>query len=108
MNVRDELELLERLANEQGLMLSDELINFAERVGDTMTNSHPVQMQDNPGETIKRPTITVAKLNTLYTAGMHLAHAMRQVGDAEAANDLEIWVLGMKHDLEQLMENHND
>ena len=29
MKVRDELELLERLANEQGLMLSDELINFA-------------------------------------------------------------------------------
>ena len=29
MNVRDELELLERLANEQGLLLSDELINFA-------------------------------------------------------------------------------
>jgi hypothetical protein len=32
MNIRDELELLERLANEQGLMLSDELINFAERL----------------------------------------------------------------------------
>ena len=32
MNIRDELELLEQLAKEQGLMLSDELINFAERL----------------------------------------------------------------------------
>ena len=32
MNVRDELDLLERLADEQGLMLSDALINFAERL----------------------------------------------------------------------------
>jgi hypothetical protein len=64
---------------------------------DTMTDSQDVV-------TTQRPAITVAKLNTLYTAGMHLAHAMRQVGDAEAANDLEVWVLGMKHDLEQLME----
>mgnify|MGYP003342838431 CR=1 FL=1 len=69
-----------------------------------MTNSHPVETQGNPGEAIQRPAITVAKLNTLYAAGMHLAHAMRQVGDAEAANDLEIWVLGMKHDLELMME----
>ena len=64
---------------------------------DTMTNSQDVA-------TIQHRDITVAKLNMLYTSGMHLAQAMRQVYEVEAANDLEIWILGMKHDLELMME----
>ena len=39
MNVRDELELLERLADEQGLVLSDALINFAVRLIESIGES---------------------------------------------------------------------
>ena len=67
---------------------------------DTMTNSQDVVEHQTP-----QRNITVAKLNALYTSGMHLAQAMRQVYEVEAANDLEIWVLGMKHDLEQLLDD---
>ena len=67
---------------------------------DTVTDSQDVVEHQAP-----QRNITVAKLNALYTSGMHLAQAMRQVYEVEAANDLEIWVLGMKHDLEQLLDD---
>ena len=66
---------------------------------DTVTDSQDVVEHQAP-----QRNITVAKLNALYTSGMHLAQAMRQVYEVEAANDLEIWILGMKHDLELMME----
>lgn len=76
---------------------------------DTMTDDHYVVEQTAVEQTAVEPQtpnvpITQAKLKTLYAAGMQLAHAMRQVGEAECANDLEIWVLGMKHELEAFME----
>lgn len=64
---------------------------------DTMTEDQDVARTPNV-------PITKAKLDALYTAGMHLAHAMRRVGEAECANDLEIWILGMKHELEAFLE----
>ena len=79
-------------------LVDNELLN--EQLNDMMTTSQPVETT----QPTQRPAITVAKLNALYTAGMHLAQAMRQVGEAESANDLEVWILGMKHELEQLME----
>lgn len=72
---------------------------------DTMTDDHYVVEQTAVEPQTPNVPITQAKLKTLYAAGMQLAHAMRQVGEAECANDLEIWVLGMKHELEAFMED---
>jgi hypothetical protein len=40
----------------------------------------------------------------IYEHGMHLAEAMRKANLIEQANDLEIWVLGMVHELEEANE----
>lgn len=43
--------------------------------------------------------LTDAKIDQLYTSGMHFANALRVVGRHEEAHDTELWVLGLQADL---------
>jgi hypothetical protein len=48
-----------------------------------------------------KPKLTDAAIHQLYQYGMHFANALRVVGRAEDAHDMEVWVLALQDELAQ-------